>query len=244
MAEDPYLRIGARPVRTAAAPAPTIRERTSLADLEAKYAAMENERRRIAIEQARLNRQLAAPLPEAPKSKTQKAAEAVALAEANVLGAKSAEQRMALPGLETTVAAAFKGAKDLMAHPGFEATVGMPNPFKGGFGPLGTVRGTPARDFQTLLNTYTSKLFPAAVATLRGTGPISNVEGQKALEALANLPTDISETEFKRQLQTSVDTLANEVEVARKKASMGGSPFTYEELMREKRLRDAKKGKR
>jgi hypothetical protein len=54
----------------------------------------------------------------------------------------------------------------------------------------------------------------------------------------------VSEAEFKRQLQTSVDTLANEVEVARKKASMGGSPFTYEELMREKRLRDAKKGKR
>ena len=242
MAEDPYLRIGARPARAAAAP--TVKERASLADLDAKYAAMDAERRRIAMEQARLERLLATPLPEAPKSKAQKAAEAVAIAEANILGAKSAEQRMALPGLETTVAAAFKGAKDLLAHPGFEATVGMPNPFKGGFGPLGTVRGTPARDFQTLLNTYTSKLFPAAVATLRGTGPISNVEGQKALESLANLPTDTSEAEFKRQLQTSVDTLAREVDVARKKASMGGSPFTYEELMREKRARDAKKGQR
>jgi hypothetical protein len=221
-----------------------LRQDLSAADLAAKYAAMDADRRRLAMDQARLDLQLKAPLPEAPKSKAQKAAEAVALAEANVLGAKSAEQRMALPGLETTVAAAFKGAKDLLAHPGFEATVGMPNPFKGGFGPLGTVRGTPARDFQTLLNTYTSKLFPAAVATLRGTGPISNVEGQKALESLANLPTDTSEAEFKRQLQTSVDTLAREVDVARKKASMGGSPFTYEELMREKRARDAKKGQR
>jgi hypothetical protein len=205
---------------------------------------MEAERKRLAMEQARLDRLLATPIPEAPKSRAQKAAEAVALAEANVLGAKSAEQKMALPGLETTVAAAFKGAKDLMAHPGFEATVGMPNPFKGGFGPFGTVRGTPARDFQTLLDTYTSKLFPAAVATLRGTGPISNIEGIKALEALANLPTGTSEAEFKRQLQTSVDTLANEVEVARKKASMGGSPFTYEELMREKRRRAEMKGQR
>lgn len=246
MADDPYLRAGARPARAAPAPtpAPNLRERTALADLQGKYADIDARRRQLELEERRVKLLEKTPTPAPPKSRAEKAAEAVALAEANLLGTKAAEQRMALPGLETTVAAAFKGAKDLLAHPGFEATVGMPNPFKGGFGPLGTVRGTPARDFETLLSTYTSKLFPAAIATLRGTGPVTNIEGQKALESLANLPTGASEKEFKRQVQTSVDTLAREVDVARKKASMGGSPFSYDELMREKRRRDAIKGQR
>ena len=246
MAKDPYAGTGAvfsSPSEIRGPGYDTARQK-DLIELAAKQAAMEAERRRLAMDQARLERDLLKPLPEAPKPAIQVTRENMMKARGDVLGRKAAEVEMSLPTSEQTVSNAFTAAKNLLAHRGFEAAVGAPNPFRGGFGPLGTVRGSRARDFETALETYKNKLYPQAIAALRGTGPVATAEGEKMLASLANLEPGASEDEFKRQLQESVDTLAQNLNIARKQASMGGSPFGYEDLMREKRRREALKGPR
>jgi hypothetical protein len=116
----------------------------------------------------------------------------------------------------------------------------MPNPFKGGFG-IGNIPGTPAGDYETALKGAMSEAFKPAFEALKGAGAISEFESKSALAGLANLGTDMSEAQFKRELQKYVNKLATGLDVARKQAGMGGSPFTYEDLMREKRRRAAMK---
>ena len=118
MADDPYLRAGARParpVRTATAPAPTLREQTTLADLQGKYADMDIKRRQLDIDKARLDRLLATPLPEAPKPAVQKTREAMMMKRGEVIGEKAAAQEFALPKIEQSVARAFQSAKEILA---------------------------------------------------------------------------------------------------------------------------------
>ena len=224
-------------------PTPTLREQTSLADLQKTYADVEIRRRQLALEEERNARMKATPLPEAPKSAVQKTREAMMETRGKVIGTKAAEQEFALPSVEQSVSRAFQSAQELLAHPGFEAATGMPNPFKGGFG-IGNVSGTPAGDYATALKGAMSEAFKPAIEALKGAGAISEFESKSALAGLANIGIDMSEAQFKRELQKYVNKLATGLNVARKQAAMGGSPFTYEDLMREKRLRDAKKGQR
>jgi len=221
-------------------PAPTLREKTSLADLKKTYADVEIRRRQLALEEARNARLLATPLPEAPKPAVQKTREAMMMKRGEVIGAKAAEQEFALPKVEQSVSRAFQTAQELMKSPGFEAATGLPNPFKGGFG-IGNIPGTPAGDYATALKTATAEAFIPAFEALKGAGAISEREGAAAAASLANLGTGMSEAQFKRELQKYVDKLATGLDVARKQAGMGGSPFTYEDLMREKRRRAAMK---
>jgi len=221
-------------------PTPTLREKASLADLANKYADIEARRRQIELEERRVQRIEATPLPEAPKPAVQKTREAMMMKRGEVIGAKAAEQEFALPKVEQSVSRAFQTAQELMKHPGFEAATGLPNPFKGGFG-VGNIPGTPAGDYATALKTATAEAFMPAFEALKGAGAISEREGAAAAASLANLGTGMSEAQFKRELQKYVDKLATGLDVARKQAGMGGSPFTYEDLMREKRRQAAMK---
>jgi hypothetical protein len=243
VAEDPYFKAGARPVTSGGeirGPGYATAQAKSLADLQKTYADIDAQRRRDAMEQARLDRLLATPLPEAPKPAVQKTREAMMMKRGEVIGAKAAEQEFALPSVEQSVSRAFQSAQELLKNPGFEAATGMPNPFKGGFG-IGNIPGTPAGDYATALKGTMSEAFKPAFEALKGAGAISEFESKSALAGLANLGTDMSEAQFKRELQKYVDKLATGLDVARKQAAMGGSPFTYEDLMREKRRRAAMK---
>lgn len=245
MAEDPYIKAGARPITSGEIRGPgyATAQQKSLADLTKTYADIDAQRRRLAMDQARLNRLLKEPVPEAPKPAVQKTREAMMLKRGEVIGTKAAEQEFALPKVEQSVSRAFKSAQELLKNPGFEAATGMPNPFKGGFG-IGNVSGTPAGDYATALKGAMSEAFTPAFEALKGAGAISEFESKSALAGLANLGTDMSEAQFKRELQKYVDKLATGLDVARKQAAMGGSPFTYEDLMREKRRRAEMKGPR
>ena len=246
MAEDPYIKAGARPVTSGGeirGPGYAAAQQKSLADLAGKYADIEARKKQIQLEERRVARIEAAPLPEAPKSAVQKTREAMMMKRGEVIGTKAAEQEFALPKVEQSVSRAFQSAQELLKHPGFEAATGMPNPFKGGFG-IGNISGTPAGDYATALKGAMSEAFTPAFEALKGAGAISEFESKSALAGLANLGTGMSEAQFKRELQKYVNKLATGLDVARKQAGMGGSPFTFEDLMREKRLRDAKKGQR
>lgn len=178
------------------------------------------------------------PLPQAPKTPSQQATEAYQQRRAGVLGESAAKVEFGLPKLETLAKRAISEGSALVKHPGFTAAVGMPNPFKGGFG-VGNIG--PAGDFVNALKGVKSKAFMNAYEALKGAGAIGEKEGAAATAALANMETATTENEFKRQLQSFLDVVADGVKVARQQARMGASPFTYDQLMLEKQRRAAGK---
>lgn len=209
-------------------------EASKLADLQAKYDKAERDR----LELARLK---ATPLPQAPKTPAQQAAEAYGNKRAAVLGEQAATKEFSLPKMRDISQRALDEGVNLLKHPGFEAAVGMPNPFKGGLG-VGTVPFTPARDFNNALDSVKRGAFMQAYEQLRGAGAISGPEGIAATEALANMNTATSEVQFKRELQRFMNIVASGMKVAEKQARMGAAPFSYDQLAAEKQRRAAAKG--
>jgi hypothetical protein len=207
---------------------------SKLADLQAKYD--KAERDRLEIERLK-----ATPLPQAPKSAMQQANEAYVTNRATVLGKEAAGKEFSLPKLRSISQQALNEGAALLKHPGFSAAVGMPNPFKGGFG-IGTVPFTPARDFNSALNAVKKGAFMQAFESLKGAGAISGPEGQSATEALANMNAATSEVQFKRELQRFMNIVANGVKVAEQQSRIGVSPFSYDQLAAERQRRAAAKG--
>lgn len=216
---------------------PTVKENRADVDLERARVETQRAVSEAAKSEAELNRLRMTPIPHGPKPAAQEAREAMMKARGTEIAKASAAREFALPNIEQNAANAVSSAANLLKHPGFEAATGLPNPFKGGFGPIGTVPGTPARDYKTALKSSIGEAFMPAFEGLKGAGAISEFEAKSALEGLANLSTDMSEDEFRRQLQRYVDKISQGLQVARKQASMGGLPFTYEDLMREKERR-------
>jgi hypothetical protein len=66
---------------------------------------------------------------------------------------------------------------------------------------LPAMRGTPGADFDVLLDQIKGKQFMQAYQTLRGGGPITDTEGEKATAALARLNKSQSEGSFKVALE-------------------------------------------
>ena len=212
----------------------TTAEATKLADLEAKYDKAERDR----LEYERLK---ATPLPQAPKTPAQQAAEAYGNKRAMVLGEQAATKEFSLPTMRDISQRALDEGVNLLKHPGFEAAVGAPNPFKGGFG-IGTVPWSPARDFTNALDSVKRGAFMQAYEQLRGAGAISGPEGIAATEALANMNASTSEVQFKRELQRFMNIVASGMKVAEKQSRMGAAPFSYDQLAAEKQRRAAAKG--
>lgn len=148
-----------------------------------------------------------------------------------------------MPGFEAEVMAAKKRAEDLQAtksglgkveaqsqqmldllgqiesHPGLSAVVGMPNPAYGGFGPLGNLPGTPAADFQAKLSQLGGKQFLEAFESLKGGGQITQIEGEKATNAIAAMQTSQSEEQFIKSLNEFKQIVSGALDRARAKAS-------------------------
>jgi hypothetical protein len=171
----------------------------------------------------------------------QQADEAYRNRRATVLGESAATKEFSLPKLRSISQQALNEGAALLKHPGFSAAVGMPNPFKGGFG-IGTVPATPAGDFTSALNAVKKGAFMQAFEQLKGSGAISGPEGQSATEALANMNAATSEVQFKRELQRFMNIVASGVKVAEQQSRMGVSPFSYDQLAAERQRRAAAKG--
>ena len=218
-----------------------VKAQQTAAELQAKYAGMEAERRRLAFEERRLDREEAKPLPEAPKNLGQRLREQSVLKSGDALTGAAVSARTKLPTLADQAEAAFAAGRDLVGDPGFEATVGLPNPFKGGFGPLGTFPGSRARDFSSRLETAKAQAFMQAFETLKGAGAITGAEGETATRALANLDSSVSEEQFKMNLQSYLDIIKRGYDRTQKTANIQPVPYSREMLMAEKQRRAALK---
>lgn len=228
--KDPYEGL---PVTFLGSAGPSTKERLSAADLEAKYLQMDKTRQDML-------RDRRTPIPEAPKSPALKARETMMVTRAQEIAKNSAAKEFGLPTIEQNAKNAFQAAQQLLKHPGFTAATGLPNPFKGGFGVL-NVPGTPAGDYGVALKSAVAEAFLPAFESLKGAGAISEFESKSALAGLANLGTGMSEAQMKREVQRYVDKIAQGVQNARKQAAMGGSPFSYEDLQRERARRAGRK---
>jgi len=115
-------------------------------------------------------------------------------------------------------------------HAGLENFVGFRSPFGGAalmnlpFGPEKPIGGTNAADFEAKLGQVQGKLFLQAFETLKGGGQITEVEGEKATSALANLSASQSEEQFRAALLEFRYEVGELVKLARKRSGMDKTP--------------------
>lgn len=135
-----------------------------------------------------------------PRSPSEEIALAAGKAEAEESVKNLTSTAQTLPKVAQQANEALKQLADLRTDPGLSAVVGLPNPFAGGFGPLGEAPGSPAADAKTRIDQLLGGAFLQAFESLKGGGQITEVEGKKATDAMARLRTAQSEKAFMKAL--------------------------------------------
>jgi len=110
-------------------------------------------------------------------------------------------------------------------HGGFEQYVGLGVPF------LSNIHGTDTASFRTLYDSLKGQAFLEAFQRLKGAGQITEIEGQKATDALLKLNNAQSEKdfvkyarEFQENLQKGMDLAKNKAGVSKDYKSPVGQP--------------------
>lgn len=104
----------------------------------------------------------------------------------------------------------------LKTHPGMKDVVGVPDPLTLG----GRVPGTTGADFRSRLEQIQGSQFLQAYQTLKGGGQITEVEGQKAQNAIARMQTTQSEKAFVEAADEFIGIIRKGVDRAKQKAAM------------------------
>ena len=107
---------------------------------------------------------------------------------------KQAEMQIDLPKAEQSMQGAVKVVDDLINHPGREWGTGFSSM-------LWSPAGSSKKDFDAKLQQAQGKVFLQAYETLKGGGQITEVEGLKAEQAMANLDQAQSEGQFLQALK-------------------------------------------
>lgn len=103
----------------------------------------------------------------------------------------SREAAASLPKVMATTTGLIATIDKAINHPGREAATGLSS-----LNPLNRLPGSPTRDFAVVMDQIKGKAFLEAFESLKGGGPITDTEGQKATDAMARLDTAQSEKEF------------------------------------------------
>jgi hypothetical protein len=104
----------------------------------------------------------------------------------------------------------------MLAHPGLETAVGL----SGTLDPRNYISGTDATDFNVRRKQLEGRAFLEAFDSLKGAGQITEIEGQKATEAIARLSTAQSEGSYKLALRELREILEVGKERARQRATV------------------------
>jgi hypothetical protein len=178
------------------------------------------------------------PLPAGPKSAQERGQDALQVAEAQQIGTAAGKAAAALPQVVATAQGALKNLGELVHHPGMPASVGMPIPARGGLGFM-TIPGSPAAGFKERLSQSKSGAFLQAIQALRGSGAISEKEGDAATKALNRMSTFTSENEFRAAAQDYADFIAKGVRTTQQMADLSKPRYTAEQLRAEQARRAA-----
>lgn len=108
---------------------------------------------------------------------------------------------------------------DLLAHPGFKISVGKSAPI----GKLQSfMPGTQAASFDIALKQLKGKQFLEAFESLKGGGQITQIEGEKATQAMSRMETANTEQEFEKAAREFQGIIRNGIN--RAKLRTGNSP--------------------
>jgi hypothetical protein len=105
-----------------------------------------------------------------------------------------------------------------ITHPGRSLVTGM----SGLVDPRAYLRGGPAADFKALSDQLKGRAFLEAFASLKGGGQISNIEGQKAEQAMARLDTAQSDEAYVEALKELKQIASRAQQNAIERVSSGG----------------------
>lgn len=129
-------------------------------------------------------------------------------------------------GRVTTQATEAKNLiKALKEDKGFSAVVGQPNIFKGQVPFIGAVPGSPAASAQARIDQIKGKNFLQAFESLKGGGAITQIEGEKATEAIARMNQSQSEADFTAALDDLESVINTGLE--RMQATASRQPRTF-----------------
>lgn len=136
----------------------------------------------------------------------QKKDEAQATNEGKGAGKQMADINAAIRGVKNEYDATYSLIEELIYHPGMAAATGSINGLK----PITAFEaGNPAKEFITKYNQLTGKVFLNAFQSLKGGGPITDTEGEKAQRAAANISRQLDAPALKRAMAAYIDSLAN-----------------------------------
>jgi hypothetical protein len=107
-------------------------------------------------------------------------------------------------------------------HKGFNDAVGFPS-FASGFGATAYIKGSDWKNFEARFKEIQGKSFLAAIDSLRGTGAISEAEGEKATTAINRMSLQQSPAEFVEAANELKDVMTKGYAAAQQKA--GVKPF-------------------
>lgn len=136
-----------------------------------------------------------------------------------VEGKDAATARVNLSQLEDKSTYAIKLLNELVKHPGLKDVVGMKEssglPTMVGLKPAA---GTKGADFMSRFEQIQGQKFLEAYESLKGAGQITEIEGQKATQAISRINTAQSEKEFIDAVGELKDIINKGLQRARKKA--------------------------
>ncbi|MGA0882373.1 MAG: hypothetical protein ACO3QP_06125 [Burkholderiaceae bacterium] len=135
-------------------------------------------------------------------------------------GERTTTARLDLPSYLDSSAAMLNKVQQLVQHPGMSAAVGAPSPGK----MMGMVPGSEAANFKARLDEIRGGQFLEAFKTLRGGGAITQVEGEKATQAISRMSTSQSEQEFVKAANEFMDVVRRGMERAQRSAGQSPAP--------------------
>jgi len=120
-----------------------------------------------------------------------------------------------LPAAELRSEETLDLTQELRTHAGMKDVIGLPaNPP----GLKGYMPGSPAADFKARLDQITGRTFIEIFPTLKGGGPITDVEGEKGQDSINRLKSATSEKGFMKALDDFDQEVKRLVETTRRRA--------------------------
>lgn len=110
--------------------------------------------------------------------------------------------------------------EQVLNHPGLESGTGLMS-----WNPAKFIPGTSVKDFNVLLDQVKGNAFLQAFENLKGGGQITEVEGNKATDAIARLNTAQSTAEFKSALRDFQEVVQGGLSRMRASADRAGAPI-------------------
>lgn len=138
-------------------------------------------------------------------------------------GAKTQAQAQAdLPQVVQQGEQTIKLVDDMLNHPGFNISVGAKSPV----GKVASfIPGTDAASFDIASKQMLGKQFLQAFESLKGGGQITQIEGEKATQAMSRMNTSNSQEEYTKAAREFQDIIRSGINRAKQKAGVQGNSF-------------------